>query len=223
MTQARRAFRYPVEIVRRRIPVGGEMLELRCVRDLDALIDRMTVSELADEKMPYYGQLWPSSIALARWVWKSRSLEGKDVMDLGCGVGLAGIAAARKGARVIFADYFPEALDLARDNARQNGCANVEFLHVDWRDPHFFRACDVILAADVLYEARNHEPIRRFFSRNLRPGGMAAISDPQRPNSKPFFDSLAGEVAVSSETVSVQDKDRTIPVDIVHWNLQERR
>lgn len=206
--------RYPVEIVRRRVPVGGEILELRCVRDIDALIDRMTPSEIADEKLPYYGQLWPASIALARWLWRRPDLAGKEILDLGCGVGLQGIVAARKGAKLVFADYFPEALDLARENARSLAVKDAEFLHLDWRDRDFFRRFDVILASDVLYEARNHEPIRLFLQRALRPSGEAVIADPLRPNSKMFFESVAAEFAVRFEEIPVQDKDVTITVSI---------
>lgn len=212
----RRSHRYPVEIVRRRIPVGGEILDLRCVRDIDSLIDRMTPSELADEKMPYYGQLWPASIALARWLWKRRDLAGKEILELGCGVGLSGIVAARAGAKLVFADYFPEALDLARDNARRLGVTNAEFLHLDWRDRGFMRRFDRILASDVLYEARNHDPIRAFLARALRPGGDAVIADPQRPNSKPFFEAAAADFVVHLEEMPVQEKETTLTVSIAH-------
>lgn len=216
-----RPYRYPVEIVRRRVPVGGEILELRCVRNIDSLIDRMTASELADEKIPYYGELWPAAIALARGIWKRRDLAGKDVLDLGCGIGLTGIVAARGGARVVFADYFPEALDLARDNARDLGVKDAEFLHLDWRDNSFFRRFDLVMASDVLYEIRNHEPIRAFLRRVLRPQGEVIISDPQRPNAKLFFEAAASEYSVEMEQVPVQEKNVKLDVALVRMKRKE--
>lgn len=216
-----RAFRYPVQFSRRRVPVGAEMLELRHVRDIDALIDRMTPEELRDEKIPYYGQLWPASVGLARWLWRNREPRGKRVLDLGCGVGLPGIVAARKGARVLFADYFPEALDLARENARRNGCSGQEFLPVDWRDRGFRRTFDLILASDVLYEARNHEPVLDFLRCSLPADGEAVIADPGRPKSMNFFEMAAPFFKQRAEEVAVQERELTIQVTIVSMSMRD--
>jgi len=49
-------------------------------------------------------------------------LEGKEVVDYGCGSGILAIAAARLGAKIVWAvDNDPQALVATRDNAARNG------------------------------------------------------------------------------------------------------
>ena len=49
-----------------------------------------------------------------------RASRGQRFLDLGCGTGVVGIHAALQGARVVCADLNPEAVRLARSNARLN-------------------------------------------------------------------------------------------------------
>lgn len=199
-----------------RVPVGNEILELHHVKDLDALMDHMTPQEEADHKMPYYGKLWPASIALARWTWRNLDLWGKDVMDLGCGIGLTGIAAHKKGARVYFADYFSQAIEIAAINAKKNGCEGQEFGLLDWRNANFVRQFDCVLASDILYEERNHEPIWALLKRCVVPGGFAVISDPKRPPSQKFFEKAQNHSFMLEKwELSVQLPDLKLPIDIV--------
>lgn len=52
---------------------------------------------------------------------------GASVLDVGCGSGILGIAAARLGAgRVVMIDNDPVAVQVARENADENGCPSIE-------------------------------------------------------------------------------------------------
>lgn len=52
---------------------------------------------------------------------------GETVLDLYCGIGTISLALARRAGRVIGAEIVPQAIEDARENARRNGVANVEF------------------------------------------------------------------------------------------------
>jgi len=148
-------------------------------------IDPITFAD--DERLPYWAELWPSAIGLARYLDREVSLHGKHVLELGCGLGLLGVVAARDGARMLCTDYEAEALAFARRNALQNGCRHVRFRLVDWRRPALKRRYDAILASDVIYEARNFGPLVALLQRFLARGGSAYFADPGRPNAVPFF------------------------------------
>ena len=63
-----------------------------------------------DERLPYWTELWPSSLVLADWLYQRReSLRGQPCLDLGCGIGLTALVAQWLGANVIGMDYEPEA------------------------------------------------------------------------------------------------------------------
>ena len=103
------------------VTVGNRTLSIQSVRDTNALLDAIDPATfMEDERLPYWAELWPSAIALARWVSRYPGLEGKRVLELGCGLGLSGIAAAAAGARVTMTDYDEDALLFARFNAALN-------------------------------------------------------------------------------------------------------
>jgi len=61
--------------------------------------------------------------------------KGDAVLDLGTGTGILALTAAEKAARVVGTDINPEAIELARENARVNGIENVEFVCCDLFPP----------------------------------------------------------------------------------------
>jgi predicted nicotinamide N-methyase len=72
---------------------------------------------------PFWSAIWPSSIALARFMLRQPHLvRGKRVIDIGCGLGLGGIGAVLAGAASVqLADREPLALHCALQSAEDNG------------------------------------------------------------------------------------------------------
>jgi SAM-dependent methyltransferase len=155
-----------------------------------------------DEYLPYWADLWPAARMLAKAVlaepWAlDREREapaesgssarqeprppGLAALEVGCGLGLPGIAALARGLRVIFSDYDATAVRYAADNARLNGFDDFTTLVFDWRDPPGDLRVDVVLASDLTYEARHVEPLVALVERVLKPGGLCLWTDQDRP------------------------------------------
>jgi predicted nicotinamide N-methyase len=83
---------------------------------------------------------------------------GLRVVELGSGLGLPSLVAAARGAQVTATDWAADAIDLLRENAARNGL-ELTAERRDWREP-WDGTFDLALAADVLYERRNIEPLR---------------------------------------------------------------
>ncbi|GIX48249.1 MAG: type 12 methyltransferase [Candidatus Tectimicrobiota bacterium] len=168
--------------------LAGQPFRLTCVADLEALLARLDpVTFAEDERLPYWAELWPSAVALADYLLRRLCLAGKRVLELGCGLGLVSLVAARQGARVLGIDYEPAAIAFARHNARRNACRHARFRLMDWRYPALRRRYDCILAADVLYEARHFGALLALLWRALARGGLALFAEPGRPQAAPFF------------------------------------
>jgi predicted nicotinamide N-methyase len=134
---------------------------------------------------PYWSILWRSGLALAREV-AGTELDGQRVIELGSGLGLPSLAAARSGAEVLAVDVAPEAIELLEANARRNG-VRLEAALADWSrpDPLLERGpFDLVLGADVLYERQNTAPLLSLLPR-LAP--EAWIADPGRPAATSFL------------------------------------
>ena len=135
--------------------------------------------------MPYWAELWPSGVALARVV-EEQDLAGARVLELGAGLGLPSLAAALRGAQVLATDWAEEAVALLRENAAANGIA-LRAERVRWDDPGLLLAeapWDVVLGADLLYEDRNATLLLDLLPRL---GGDILLADPGRPAAAAFL------------------------------------
>ena len=103
------------------VSVGDNTMPL-IVADCDVVM-QMYIDAGKDDRDPYWTCPWPSSMSLAEEILERPELVlGKRIADVGCGLGLAGIAAAKSGAEeVYFLDREPLALKCALMNAELNG------------------------------------------------------------------------------------------------------
>jgi predicted nicotinamide N-methyase len=134
---------------------------------------------------PYWAVLWRSGVALAREL-DGTELRGLRVVELGCGLGLPSIVAARAGAEVLATDVEAEALELLGRNAALNGVA-VETALADWAEPGQLERrapFDLVLAADVLYERPSVAQLLGLLPA-LAPA--AWVADPGRPAAGAFL------------------------------------
>jgi predicted nicotinamide N-methyase len=169
--------RAPEPCVSRSIELPSGELRLLQPREAAALPDAGGV-EWAPIA-PYWSVLWRSGVALAREL-DGVALRGLRVVELGCGLAVPSIAAARGGATVLATDSCADALALVARNARRND-VRIETATVDWAEPEELvgRApFDIVLAADVLYERASVAPLLSLLPR-LAP--QAWLADPDRP------------------------------------------
>ena len=178
--------------------VGLRDLELTLLRprDSEALLDEDAFER--DEYLPYWAELWPSGLALARNL-SQRDLDGVRVLELGCGLAIPSLVAALRGAHVLATDWSIDALALAALNARRNG-AYLDLAVCSWAEPGPVVEAgpwDVVVAADVLYERRNVDLLLELMPRL---GEEALVADPGRPAAKQFLErAVAGGWAVRTE------------------------
>jgi predicted nicotinamide N-methyase len=150
---------------------------------------------------PYWSVLWRSGVALAREL-DGMALGGLRVIELGCGLAVPSIAAARAGATVLATDGSADALALVARNARLND-VSVEITTVDWADPDELveRApFDLVLAADVLYERASVAPLLALLPR-LAP--EVWLADPGRPAAGAFLEQAGRRWSVETRVCDV--------------------
>jgi ETFB lysine methyltransferase len=174
------------DVIAHQIAIGPHNFELRHPRSADDLIDEADFNR--DERLPYWAEIWPSAYVLARHIAQENG-RGRRLLELGCGAGLAAIAALAAGFEVTAVDYYGEALEFVRLNAVLNGLPLPEVRTVDWRNyPANLNDFDVVIAADVLYERDYCQLVAAAYKKSLRAGGMGILTDPQRMRAEPFPD-----------------------------------
>jgi len=183
-----------------------------------------TESEATDSNLDAWASgdsVWPSAVVLARWLTISpppkalrglgkepqertgQGLEGLVVVELGAGLGLPGVLAARLGAAsVLLQDRDERPLQQAMETAVSAEVADrITSLRCDWSDlpgrllaakegealaP--FAQADAILAADVLFSEAVALSLAEVLAQLLRnPGQVAFIVDPYKREHRKAF------------------------------------
>jgi predicted nicotinamide N-methyase len=160
-------------------------IELDHVRDINALVDQMTPEDFGpDERLPYWAVLWPAALDLARLVLELPAAPGP-TLELGAGLGLVSLVLAHSGQAVVASDYEPDALALLDHNAARAGLS-VDTRRVDWREveaehPVLRRCFQRIVGSDLVYEARNIEPLAQAIDFFAGDRAEVVVADPGRP------------------------------------------
>ena len=180
-----------------------------------------------DERLPYWTELWPSSVALCAWLFQMRNaIRGRICLDIGCGLGLTALVAQWLGARVLAMDYEPEALRYARENAMHNKVASPLWTVMDWRRPALVPRCARYLwGGDIMYEPRFSLQILDFMEHTLAPRGRVWLAEPCRSVYDAFRSILhsRGWTGCCVHEQSVETfYPQSAPVTVRVWELMRR-
>jgi predicted nicotinamide N-methyase len=172
-------------VVTDRVYFGAKSFDVLHPRSAEELISEEDFAR--DERLPYWADIWPSSIILARRLLEERGA-GRHLLELGCGLGLATMAAMRVGFEVLATDYYEEALHFTRANAWRAFGREPRTRLVDWRAlPADLDGFDRVIAADVLYERPYAQFVAQAIARTLAPTGAATVADPGRVGAGEFL------------------------------------
>jgi ETFB lysine methyltransferase len=171
------------------VTIGPHDLSILHPESAEDLIDERDFER--DERLPYWAELWPSALVLAKHVASMRG-EGRSLIELGCGAGLVATSAGLAGFEVTATDYYEDALRFVAVNAIRNGAPRPAALVLDWRDlPATLAKFDVVLASDVLYERPYGPLVAQTIAATLATGGRAILADPGRVGRDDFLASLS--------------------------------
>src|SRR3954453_22952882 len=127
------------DLVEEVVAIAGHDLALLRPRDAEALLSEEAFEH--EEYLPYWAELWPSSLALARTIGGGAlpgggpaGARGAGTLELGCGLGLPSLAAAVAGGRVLATDWAPDSIAMTLRNAERNALA-IEGRGVSWAEP----------------------------------------------------------------------------------------
>ena len=195
------ATEYTGPVVVTGLEFGGRPVRVVRPADPDRMLDDPAVRQWnqRDDYMPYWAYLWPGAFLLAEavvrepWPAAEEASAPLEAIEIGCGVGLAGLAALGQGLRVCFTDYDEAPLHFVARSVEVNGfdatCYATRLL--DWRNLPA-ETFPVILGSDVLYERRLVPLVANLLAKMLAPGGLGLIACPGRSSAEGFPAALTG-------------------------------
>ena len=169
------------------LTVSGQKFRLIRPAQPDALLDtpETLAAHAADGYMPYWGYLWPTAFDMVSALLAADLPDGWPTLELGAGIGFAGLGGLARGLDVVFSDYDRTSVRLALTNAVLNGFPDAQGIFLDWRDPPDSQF-PLILGCDVIYERTNHGPILDVLDQMLAADGECWLADPGRHQSDEF-------------------------------------
>jgi predicted nicotinamide N-methyase len=212
------------------VRVGALTFPFTRIAEPDRVLDEVAAEEDRLEKvsgkradgdylhLPYWAELWDSALGVALAL-ERRAIDWDpataNLLDLGCGMGLSGTAAAAMGARVLFADLEAPALLFARLNGLPAG-HRVRARVTDWRKDNLGEPFDLILGADILYERKQWEHLEPFWRAHLAARGQVLLGEPGRPTGDLFPEWIRGRGwSLTPLEQPVPTRDRPIRLFVV--------
>jgi predicted nicotinamide N-methyase len=149
--------------------------------------------------------LWPGASAVARQVAGAPEIGPRTrVLELGCGLGVPALVAARRGAAVVASDWQRAPLTFVRRSAAANACT-VPVVQMDWSAPALRARFDLCVGADVAYDAATEAGLVAALDALVAPGGAAWLAD----SVNTARDSLAARLAAAGFAVAVRSVRET--------------
>ncbi|RZA22694.1 MAG: hypothetical protein EOP10_14740 [Proteobacteria bacterium] len=176
------------------VSIGPESFQLTSFKDVYSEFSQHYDEGDGFEEPPLYGILWPSAEGLAWSLWQNHSeaLKGARVLEIGCGLALPSLLAARLGADVLAMDNHTNFPKVLSENMTANGVACQASVG-SFADPKLnLGEFDWIIGSDILYEPDLYPELERFLVRHAKPNARVIIADPGRYAASKFGASLKG-------------------------------
>ncbi|HJW16399.1 MAG TPA: methyltransferase domain-containing protein [Flavisolibacter sp.] len=166
-------------------------------------------------EFPFWAQVWPSSKALATFILDHPAyLENKRVLELGAGLGLPSLVAARWATSVISSDHDPSAIEFARMSVQYHRLKNVTTRLINWNQLPADLTPDVVLLSDVNYDPASFEKQQAFILSFLQKNITIILSTPQRLLARPFLLPLMNYCRHNEEFI-IKKEDKEVIVSVM--------
>lgn len=169
--------------------VGGVDTVIRSLLDRQQFDDPSGIAErmgISSATWPLFGMIWPSALVLAARM-QAVPLQGRRVLEVGCGLALASLVVHRRAGDITASDYHPLTETFLIENLRLNAMPPLRYRHGDWSvaDPLIGRF-DLIIGSDLLYERSKPDELCCFIEQHAECAIEVIVVDPDRGN-RPAF------------------------------------
>jgi predicted nicotinamide N-methyase len=179
----------PLRYRYRTFEFGDQDIHLRSLRDIQQYSDpngEALELGISAANWALFGVVWDSSQVLAR-LMADFEIDGKRILELGCGMALSSLLLNRRGGDITATDYHPEAGPFLKANTVLNHDTDIPFFRADWDQPSSSHGCfDLIIGSDILYESYNLPSLARFIQDHARSSCEVVIVDPGRKQQGSF-------------------------------------
>lgn len=196
----------PYHTILRKIDIPNqESLEIYTLLDRQQYYDPTGAAErlgICSAAWPLFGMLWPSGVQLAIKIAKKPVDPKQRILEIGCGLAIASLAAHRLGGNVTASDRHPMAQHFLNKNLLNNNLTDLTYKYGQWgREeavslsdtgaPILSKRYDLIMGSDLLYEPSSPAQVAEFIHNCAAAKSEVWVMDPNRGYRNRFSRSMA--------------------------------
>ena len=146
-------------------------------RDDEGAAEKLGISSAA---WPLFGVIWGSSEVLAN-LMLDFEIEGKRILEVGCGIALSSLLLNQRRADITATDYHPESGPFLKKNVKLNEGREIPYVRTGWGDEvSSLGTFDLVIGSDVLYERAHVELLAGFIDQHANEHCEVILVDPGR-------------------------------------------
>jgi len=165
------------------IEFGDVDIHVRTLRNKQEFLDIDGVAEklgISSATWPIFGVVWVSGEVLAHLMF-DYSIEGKRILEVGCGMALASLVLNHRLADITATDYHPEVEYFLEENVLLNKDKKIPFIRTGWGDAiTSLGMFDLVIGSDLLYENGHVDLLAGFINQHAKPQCDVILVDPGR-------------------------------------------
>jgi 16S rRNA G1207 methylase RsmC len=200
---------YDTEVVD--LAVGGRPFRFHVPRTIERFID----PDDPLRNFPLWSKIWEASLLLASKMAARQVGPHEHLLELGAGLGVAGLAAAAFGHKITITEYDPHALAFLEANRIENQCHTARVRRLDWNSPELTERFDVILGSELIYKESDFMIMRTLFRKLLKSGGEVLLAGEMRQTNKAFLDCMQSEFKIQMAKQTLRSDSQSIPLLLI--------
>lgn len=209
------------------IAIDGVDYTIRSLQDRQQFHDPDQAAEkmgISSATWALFGNVWPSGLILAD-IMATYKVDGLNVLEVGCGLGIASLIVNKRGAQHTASDYHPMAEGFLLENTRLNELPHLHFERCDWAQSiPTMGLFDLIIGSDLLYEPNHPSLLSNFIDLHSSPKVQVIIIDPGRRQQGQFTQKmeLLGFTSSFNRPTAQQAQSRDFKGKILQYSRDHR-
>ena len=201
-------FRQEYDVEETDYQVAGHTLKFFVPQKIDRFINKDDVFA----NFPLWSKIWEATAVLSFQLAAIKPDPAKRFLEIGAGMGVAGLAAAKMGHNMTITEYNKDAINFAKANARLNNLDNVDIRELDWNNPLIKGRFDYIIGSEVVFKEEDIMGLYLLFQRYLKPGGTIILAEGMRRTSLKFAKAMDEHYTVAMKKQAMKSDGKEIPV-----------
>lgn len=198
------------------VTVNGKTIQIVQAKEIGRMIEKQFSQDDPLADFPFWAKIWEASIILSHEIAKIKPEDDKRFLEIGAGIGVAGLFAAAFGHEVTITDYNEDAMLFAMMSAQANQLHNVRFQLLDWCSPSLYGKYDYIIGSEVLFNTKFSVPLCKLLNEALAPDGAIYLAhDKSRMAPRSFFELADHHFKIETKNTVMRGDDEEFHI-VVH-------